>query len=114
MNRNRHFHPELLTQSRTFKHRNWELNAGNEQSLREFWTDASGHKIAEQFSVLANAPFLEDKNVLHTHNFSFHTGNLSQADDFAGSVAEAAYLHNYVNGRRNLPPNGGVGDAQIR
>src|SRR4051812_17336964 len=96
-----------------FEHRHGKRNPGNEQFFRELGANPGGHKFAKDFAVFTNATLAEDKYVLHGDHLTFHTGNLRETDDFAGTVAETADLNHHIDGRSNLPAYGMVGDAQI-
>src|SRR5579863_3734025 len=87
------------------EHGHWQLNARDDQALRELRAYARGHKFADYFTRVANSALPKYENILHGNHFAFHTRNFGDADNLAGAIAQAAYLNHHVNRRRNLPPN---------
>ena len=90
-----------------------QFDSGHEEPIAELGSDSGRHKFADDFSVLADAPLVEDKNVLHGDDVAFHSGDLGDVRDFARAVAQPADLDHHVNRRGNLPAANGVGNIQI-
>ena len=62
----------------------------------------------------ANAGLLEQEDVLHRDDFAFHAGDLGDRRDLARAVRLTRDLHDEVDGRRHLLPDGAVRDVQVR
>src|ERR1700732_2235665 len=91
-----------------FEHGHRQVNAGYDQTLREFGPNSSRQEFADHFTVLANTAFSEYENLLHGHDLALHSGDFGDADHFSSSIAEAAHLNHHVQGGCDLTPNRGV------
>src|SRR5580692_3201770 len=103
-----------LMNPRHFEHADRQLDPSDHQAFREPRTNSRGQEFADHLAVLANPAFPKYKNVLHGDDVPFHARNFRDADDFSGSIAEAAHLYHQVHRGGDLAPNRGVRDAQIR
>src|SRR5580693_9715423 len=90
---------------RHFEHADRQLDPGYQQAFREPRTNPRGQEFADHLAVLSNATFPKYKNVLHCDNVPFHARDFRDADNFSGSIAEAAHLYHQVHGGGDLPPN---------
>src|SRR5580692_5319985 len=103
-----------LMNPRHFEHAHRQLDPGYHQAFREPRTNPRRQEFAHHLTVLANATFAKYKNVLHGDDFAFHASDFRDANNFSGSIAQAAHLYYQVHGGRDLPPNRGIRNAQVR
>src|SRR5579884_3850370 len=80
-----------------FEHFRRQVDTGGYQSFRKLRTDTGRNKFTQHFTILANAHFLVDKNILHGYYFAFHARNLRQVGHAAFAVAQAGDLNNDID-----------------
>src|SRR5215467_13460803 len=84
------------------------MNAGRLQPLSAPRPDAGGAEPANDLAVLGHACLLEHENLLHGDHLTFHAGDLRDAGDLAGAVAQPRLLADDLNRGRDLLAHGAL------